>query len=87
MITQENARNVFNTLKVDEVAKALESKGDYLKIELFIFNAGHQINIEGTEYNEEDETEINNNGNLYIDKDQFIQLLSDFTIEKFDHLY
>ena len=77
MITPENLTYLFDNLKADEITKAFESHFDYLAFECHIFNTGCNATLEAFEYSEKREQEITNNGNLFCDKETFLQLFKD----------
>ena len=74
MITKENLKFCFESLNKEEVNTALNSDNDFLLFWLHTFNAGSYATLEAKEYSEEAEQEANDNGQLFIDKDQFLQL-------------
>lgn len=81
MITYDNAKEVFSTLlTTQEIEEAIDQPGDFLLIELYIFNTGAAASIKAKDYNEEEEREANDNGNLFIDKDDFLRLLDEYNI-------
>lgn len=77
MITKDNLKFAFDDLNKEQIKKAFESEHDFLKFELCIFNVGACSMLEATEYKEEEEEETSGNGNLFIDKDQFLQLFKE----------
>lgn len=77
MITSENLKFAFEDLTAEQVQLALNGISDYLRFELMHCNAGSVAMLENTPYNEEDENETNDNGNLFVDKDTFLQLYID----------
>ena len=81
MITQQNLKWVMNNLSRDEVEKALESEGDYVIVELHVFNTGGVVSIESVDYNEEIENRVAAMGNLFCDKDDFLRLASEVDVE------
>jgi hypothetical protein len=81
MITQSNLKEVINLIDTESLNNAINDSGDYLLLNLYIFNVGATAEISSVEYSEDIEQEANDNGNLFIDKDNFLQLLSDYNIK------
>ena len=54
-----------------ELGEALSKSGDYLTIEHHSFNSGGFLTFESSDYDEEREEIVTDNGDLYIDKDSF----------------
>lgn len=79
MITRNNVKEIFNSLKAAEIQTEIDKAGDYLIIWLHIFNAGSYATIESRYYNEEEETDAADNGQLFIDKDNFLQMYEETT--------
>ncbi len=81
MITRENIGEVLRELRPSTVTTILDREGDYITLELSIFNAGHSVMLQSTHYDEEREKEITDNGNLFCDKDDFIRLFKEQGID------
>ena len=82
MITKNNAKEIFEELlKEGRFQQAIEDDGDYVYISVSIFNAGHVANICSCDYDEEAEREASEHGDLYIDKDEALQLLIDYELD------
>jgi hypothetical protein len=73
MITSENLKFCFDNLTKKDI-KQLEKKHDCLKFELHIFNTGSFSTIKSCDYSEKKETKLSASGNLFLDKDTFLQL-------------
>ena len=78
MITTSNFSEIMKDLSPQEIEDAINGKGDYVKLELCIFNVGFFTRIESTDYDEEAEEECHANGNLFLDKDDFLRLLKEY---------
>jgi hypothetical protein len=78
MITINNFSEVLKDLSPQEIDEAINGKGNYVKLELCIFNVGFFAMIESTDYDEEAEEECNASGNLFLDKDDFLRLLKEY---------
>ena len=74
MITSENLKYCFDNLNKKEIKKAMQSNKDYIKFELHIFNVGGFATIKAVHYSEKKENKITSNGNIFCDKDTFLQL-------------
>ena len=77
MITQDNLKFAFDNLNKEEIQKVMDSNFDYLKFEISHFNTGSVSNIEACDYSEETEQELSDNGNMLIDKDDFLILFEE----------
>ena len=77
MITKDNLKYAISTVNPDMIKMAMNGSKDYIKFELHIFNTGSYATIEETDYNKEDEHDLQSNGQIYCDKDTFLQLLKD----------
>ncbi len=77
MITKDNLKFCFDNLNQDEVEKVMNSNTDYVLFELHVFNAGGFASAEPKEYNEDEEREANDNGQLFIDKDDWLRLFTE----------
>lgn len=78
MITTNNFQEIIKNLSQQEIDEAINDKGDYVKLECCIFNVGFFTTIESMDYDEEAEEECNSNGNLFLDKDDFLRLLKEY---------
>jgi hypothetical protein len=76
MITQENLKFCFDDLTQEEVINTFDTNSDcdYVLFELNITNVGGYSTITPAHYNEEMETEANDSGQLFCDKDDFLQM-------------
>lgn len=82
MITREATKEVFlELLKSGEFQKAIDDDGDYVYISVSIFNAGSVANILSCDYKEETDQEAADNGELFIDKDDALRLLSEYDLD------
>lgn len=81
MITASNFKDVINLIDSESLTNAINDNNDFLLLNLYIFNTGATAEITSVEYNEDVEQEANDNGNLFIDKDNFLQLLEDNNIK------
>ena len=77
MITQDNIKHTLREFSPNQIDEALQDERDYLKIWLHIFNVGVSATLEPMDYSIEEDDHARDNGQLFIDKDQFIQLLEE----------
>jgi len=77
MITKDNLKYAIQTVSPDDIDVAINGSKDYIKFELHTFNVGSFATVEETDYNEEEEEELQSNGQIYCDKDAFLQLLEE----------
>ena len=77
MITKDNLKYAIQTVSPDDIDAAINGGKDYIRFELHTFNVGAFATIEETDYNEVDEENLQSNGQIYCDKDTFLQLLED----------
>ncbi len=78
MITTENLTEVLNNLTKEEITEVMESQTDYLSLELFTFNAGFYAVINPIkDTTSEEAEEIQSNGNIICDKDDFLRLVEE----------
>lgn len=80
MITSDNLKEIIQTISPENIQAAINGTGDYILLEVHIFNAGSFGTIESKDYNETDETEASANGQLFCDKDTFLQMCEDLEI-------
>lgn len=78
MITKEVLESLIAT---GELQQAIDRNGDYVYITLHIFNIGWFANIISCDYDEEIEEKVEENGNLFISKDDCLQLLKDYELD------
>ena len=75
MITKDNLKYAISTVNPDQIKMVINGSKDYIKFELHMTNTGSYSTIEETDYNEEDEHNLQSNGQIYCDKNTFVQLL------------
>ena len=80
MITRNNIKEVLNMLTAEEIETAINGDGDYIELWLHVYNTGGVVTIESGDYNEDQETRANDNGQLFCDKDTFCGLLDECNI-------
>jgi hypothetical protein len=77
MITKDNLKFCFENLNKDEVEKAMDNPFDYILFEIHTFNAGAYATVEAQDYDDEVAQEAADNGQLFIDKDEFLRLFEE----------
>lgn len=78
MITVDNFNEVIASLKLKDLVDVLEDYDkDWVSLEVHTFNVGSYGTIKSCDYSEELEKEHEANGNLFIDKDNFISQMQD----------
>lgn len=77
MITKENITELLDKLTLEHIKPCFESNNDYVLFEVSIFNSGYYVRIESMDYSEEVEEEAQSVGNVFCDKDTFLQLFKD----------
>tara|TARA_R110000772_G_scaffold35637_4_gene85791 strand:+ start:15493 stop:15762 length:270 start_codon:yes stop_codon:yes gene_type:complete len=77
MITANSLKEFFDSLNKKEIKKAMDSAKDYILFEAHIFNAGGYATIKAKHYSEKKERKATDNGNVFCDKDAFLQLFNE----------
>jgi len=77
MITKENLKSVMDAITKEDIEKVFNSNDDYLALQLYIFNAGYVVELNSIEPCTYDSEEIEANGGLIIDKDDFLRLFKE----------
>lgn len=80
MITKQNLKEVIQTISTDNISKAILGDSDYILLQLHVYNVGGFGTIENVEYSEEAEQHANEKGNLFVSKDDFLQLCDELEI-------
>jgi len=77
MFTKENIKSCLESLKRQEIENVMDSDLDFVACELHIFNVGGYMSIEPVQWTKELNTELFDNGNMLIDKEELLQLVVD----------
>ena len=77
MITKDNIKEVFDSMGSADVIAAMQAPCDYIAIELNVFNAGYIVYINAYHYNDKVKDELEESGNLFLDKDDFLRLFEE----------
>lgn len=82
MITKGDVKWVLKELlNQGKMQQAIDEPGDYVYITVSVFNTGSVPHIISCDYNEETEKDANDNGDLFIDKEDALQLLTDHELD------
>ena len=77
MITNDNLKWAFDNLNETEIEKAMGGNHDHVIFEVHTCNAGGFSSLRAEHYDEDRAQEIEGNGDLYMDKDQFLELVKE----------
>jgi hypothetical protein len=80
MITKHNLKELIKTIEPSLIKEALDSNNDYLLIECHTFNVGSFATIEAVIYSPDTQDNAAANGNLFLDKDDFLRLADELEI-------
>lgn len=80
MITKEVFKYLIQTISPETLQQEIDSTGDYLLLEMHTFNTGSYGTIKSVDYDEEEERRANDNGDLFMDKDDFLRLCEEFEV-------
>jgi len=81
MITHENLKEVLESLDRKTVQEELLKAEDWILLSICIFNTGFVANVESRDYEDEIAIEAGGNGDVFIDKDEFLRMSSECGIE------
>lgn len=80
MITKDVFKYLIQTISPETLQQEIDSTGDYLLLEMHTFNTGSYGTIKSVDYDEEEERRANANGDLFMDKDDFLRLCEEFEV-------
>jgi hypothetical protein len=80
MITQENIKYFIETISPETMQSELDKPNDFILLQAHIFNVGGYATIESMDYDEEVDEDAQANGNLFCDKDTFLQMCEELEI-------
>jgi hypothetical protein len=80
MITKEIFKYLIQTISPETLQQEIDSPGDYLLLEMHTFNVGSYGTIKSLDYDEEEERRANDNGDLFMDKDDFLRLCEELEV-------
>jgi hypothetical protein len=77
MITINNISELLNKLTLEDLKPCFDSNKDFVLFEMHVFNVGAYVRIESKDYSEEEEEEAQSKGNVFCDKDTFLQMFKE----------
>jgi hypothetical protein len=80
MITKDNIKEFIQTIPTETIQEELDKPQDFILLQSHIFNVGGYATIESLDYNEEVDEKAQASGNLFCDKDNFLQLCSELEV-------
>lgn len=80
MITKENLKYFVETIDPETMQTELDKPNDFVLLQAHIFNVGGYGTIESMDYNEEIDEEASASGNLFCDKDTFLQMCEELEV-------
>jgi hypothetical protein len=80
MITKDNIKSLIETIPTETMQSELDKPHDFILLQAHIFNVGGYGTIESMDYDEEVEQEAHAHGNLFCDKDTFLQMCSELEV-------
>jgi hypothetical protein len=80
MITRDNIKEFIQTIPTETIQEELDKPQDFILLQSHIFNVGGYATIESLDYDEEVDEEAQASGNLFCDKDTFLQLCSELEV-------
>lgn len=80
MITKDNIKYLIETIPTETMQSELDKPNDFILLQAHIFNVGGYGSIESMDYDEEVDEKAQASGNLFCDKDTFLQLCSELEV-------
>lgn len=80
MITRENLKEVLELLPSDSIEECCNGCKEYVKLILHVSNIGSYATLEETDYDELEEHETIESGDVYCSKDDFLTILQEQNI-------
>jgi len=77
MITRDNLSESLNAISKEDIKETFESTKDYVLFCNYVFNVGTISNLSACDYCETTEQRAQNEGQIFCDKDTFLQLFKD----------
>lgn len=74
MITKNNLRQVMDELSKSDIDECMYSSKDYVAFEVHVSNGGFTSHAKPADWSANLNRELFNNGNMLIDKDEFLRL-------------
>ena len=80
MITRDNLKYFIESIPAETMQSELAKPNDFVLLEAHIFNVGGYATIESLDYDEDVDEDAQASGNLFCDKDTFLQLCEDLEV-------
>lgn len=80
MITKDNIKSLIETIPTETMQSELDKPHDFILLQAHIFNVGGYGTIESMHYKEEVDEEASASGNLFCDKDTFLQMCEELEV-------
>lgn len=80
MITKENIKEFIESIPTETMQAELDKPNDFVLLQSHIFNVGGYATIESMDYDEEVDEQAQASGNLFCDKDTFLQMCSELEV-------
>jgi len=80
MITKENIKEFIESIPTETMQAELDKPNDFVLLQSHIFNGGGYATIESMDYDEEVDEQAQASGNLFCDKDTFLQMCSELEV-------
>jgi len=80
MITKENIKYFIESIPTETIQEELDKQHDFVLLQAHIINVGGYGSIESMDYDEEIQDDADANGNLFLDKDTFLQMCSELEV-------
>jgi hypothetical protein len=74
MITIQNIQEFFDNLSEKQINEVMQCNKDFVLCEISFTNVCVWYDVTSMDYSEETENDANDNGQLFCDKDTFVQL-------------
>ena len=80
MITRDNLKYFIESIPTETMQEELDKSHDFILLQSHIFNVGGYGTIESMDYDEEVDEDAQASGNLFCDKDTFLQICSELEV-------
>jgi hypothetical protein len=80
MITKDNIKHLVETINPETMQAELDKPHDFILLQAHIFNVGGYGTIESMDYDEEVDEQAQASGNLFCDKDTFLQMCEELEL-------
>lgn len=80
MITRDNLKYFIESIPTETIQEELDKPHDFVLLQAHIFNVGGYGTIESMDYDEEVDEEAQASGNIFCDKDNFLQMCEELEV-------